>query len=456
MQGAVVTTNSEPHRSVARYERLGLIANPFAALYREGWGPGASLEIAAATNRLLAAIATAAAADKAKPIVVIKSDAVPSSYSLRAVANVEGALLHDDSLNVVHAYIQLYMMRKGRVRSTLGSVGERIAFRTFDETLARHIAAILKDPDDQLVAYQVLGPEGLAEFSARFEADPVGVTIELFGEPEIERQPELAEMVDIRLARLDHDIDESEASPEVDESVGDAPGTAAALPVADEAEQKRIAIADYVIEHTSTHLSKVIARGLRAYRDRGLGALSTEWKVTKAPRKTLAALATLATERFEKVAIIYDGFESWNQIPDDLRHTIVVTLSEMRWMLDSSAVFVLLLEEGGAPELEEQFAAGTKLRWDFPGLEHFQNAPDDLAEDIVERWIEAATITGSPMTMADPVLGALAKEADGSLSTFVKMAETAVEDAAARSVDALDEAALEAGRGALTESTSDE
>ena len=45
----------------------------------------------------------------------------------------------DDSLNVVHAYIQLYMMRKGRVRSTLGAVGERIAFRSFDETLASYV-----------------------------------------------------------------------------------------------------------------------------------------------------------------------------------------------------------------------------------------------------------------------------------------------------------------------------
>ena len=57
------------------------------------------------------------------------------------------------------------MMRKGRVRSTFGVVGERIAFRSFECTLAAYIATVLAEPDDQLASYQVLGPEGLAEFA---------------------------------------------------------------------------------------------------------------------------------------------------------------------------------------------------------------------------------------------------------------------------------------------------
>ena len=49
------------------------------------------------------------------------------------------------------------------------------------------------------------------------------------------------------------------------------------------------AVLDYLIEYTRAHLSPVIARGLRMYRERGLSALAEELKITKAPRKTLAA-----------------------------------------------------------------------------------------------------------------------------------------------------------------------
>lgn len=436
--------------NVERYRPLGLIANPFVSPPREST-LGVALEVAAASNSLLAAIADAAATEAPKPIVVMKSNDIPSSYSLRAIGDVEAALIRDNRLNVVHAYIQLYMLRKGRVRSTLGTVAERIAFRSFEQTLAAYLETVLEAPDDQLASYQVLGAEALATFAEAFRADPVAVTIEYFGEPEIEKRPELAQVADIRLSGLDADVEESEDVVEVDTTIGDAPGTGIGLPEADEAELQRKAVADYLIEYTSMHLSKVIARGLRVYRERGLAAMSSEWKVTKAPRKTLAALARFASFRFKRLAIIYDGFENWLQIAPELRRTIVLTLSEVRWMLDTTAVFVLLLEDGVAPEVEEQFSAGPHIRWDFPSLAHLQKNRDGFDPLIVSAWIEAARVGDGAMSLDDPVLAALAQECDGSLNVFVTRAAAAIEDAAQRGVSALDDAALAAARECVVE-----
>ena len=230
IEGAAVTSYPEVRFEVARYQPMGLVANPFVTTMREGTGVAISLEVAAASNRLLAAITAASKMEAPKPIVVMKSTDIPTSYPLRAISLTEASLGSDDSLNVTYAYIQLYMMRKGRVRSTLGVVGERIAFRGFEHTLAAYIETILAEPDDKLASFQVLGPEGLAEFADTFREDPVAVTLDYFGQPEMERRPELATVADIRLTGLDDDIDESDDSAEIDTTVGDAPGTGIGLP----------------------------------------------------------------------------------------------------------------------------------------------------------------------------------------------------------------------------------
>lgn len=441
-----MTTNQE-RIEATRYQSLGLIANPFLLTRPDrNIEVGVSLEIQAAANRLLIAISAAADADRAKPIVVTKTNEIPTAYPSSAVAEVEAALINDDSLNVVHAYIQLYMMRKGRVRSTLGIAGERVAFRSFDKTLARYISQIIDEPDEQLASFQLAGPDALEVFAKRFHEDPLGVTVEYFGTPRIEKRPDLARVADIRLASLEADTEESDGSVEIDSTVGEAPGTGVGLTAEDDAdEHEQQIIVDYLIEYTSAHLSTVVARGLRLYRERGLAAMAAEWKVTKAPRKTLGAVAHLATARFRKLAIIYDGFENWEQIPEDLRRTIVVTLSDMRWMLDRDAVFVLLLEEGGVPELEEQFSAGTHLRWDFPWLAKLQQQPDVLEEAVAESWLSAASLPNGNLTMNDSGLSMLVEKANGSLEKFVTMASAAIEDAAQRGAVTVDGMAVAAG-----------
>ncbi len=51
----------------------------------------------------------------------------------------------------------------------------------------------------------------------------------VFGTPEVERHDEFIGLADPRRADLDDDGDEQDESPEVDETVGDAPGTAALI-----------------------------------------------------------------------------------------------------------------------------------------------------------------------------------------------------------------------------------
>ncbi len=100
-------------------------------------------------------------------------------------------------------------------------------------------------------------------------------------------------MVDIRHGNFEEDGEEADDSVEIDDTIGDAPGTAALLAASAEKADEDSAIIDYLIEYTRAHLSPVFARALRMYKERGLSALAEEIKITKAPRKTLAAAIEL-------------------------------------------------------------------------------------------------------------------------------------------------------------------
>ena len=189
-------------RDIDRYRGLGLVANPFAPAVEGDDELGLRLEITAEANRVVKLLDTVARSGETRPIVIGKTTEVPTAYHLRAVSQVEAAVGNDDAMGTLHAYVQLYMMRRGRVRATLAALGERLVFRSFDETMAAYIAQVLADPDTSLPSYQVLGPEVLAEFTDRFHADPLGVFVEYFGEMELERKDELAQIPDIRLTTL--------------------------------------------------------------------------------------------------------------------------------------------------------------------------------------------------------------------------------------------------------------
>ena len=44
---------------------------------------------------------------------------------------------------MLHAYVQLFMMRLGRVRSIISILAERLAFHEFDKTLECYVAQVL-------------------------------------------------------------------------------------------------------------------------------------------------------------------------------------------------------------------------------------------------------------------------------------------------------------------------
>jgi hypothetical protein len=441
----------EDAKDIARYSSLGLIGNPFAAAAAAGSDDlPTACEVAAASNALLNAILAQSREDAPKPLWVEKSAEVPSYYPMAATAGAEEFLATDDSLNVLYAYVQLYTMKIGVVRTTLGLLAERLSFRSFDRTLVAYVEKILAEPDTGLASYQVMGPEGLASFGARFREDPLDAVHACLGAPEYERRPELAEVADPRQRNMDEDVvDETDSTNEIDATLGDAPGTTRAM--TEQAEDREGAdelgpVRDYVIEHARAHLSSVVARALRVYHDRGLVAMSQEFKVTKAPRKTLAAVVKLARFRFRKVALLYDSFEQWGDIDPDLRSKILGLMSDMRWKLAGDAFFVVFSQLGVTPELEDTFRSGRMVDWTFADLATLQERPDTIDPKIVDHWLTAATLPeGQTLSMRDPVLKKLAELSGGSLKEFAAMSLEAIENAASRGVDHLDDASLEAG-----------
>jgi hypothetical protein len=244
---------------------------------------------------------------------------------------------------------------------------------------------------------------------------------------------------------MEEDGEESEATAEVDSSVGDAPGTQQLLAeAASEMDTDNAAVLDYIIEYTRAHVSPVIARGLRVYRDRGMAALADELKVTKAPRKTIAKLCEFASLRYSKVVFIYDAFENWHDIEPDLRSKLVGTMSDLRWKTAGGAFPVLVVGPEEAPELEEAFGHSTRVEWGFEGLTALEDNKDDILPDVVNGWLASAALEGAtPLTLDDEVLAKLVGLADGSLARFILLAEAALESAAERGATVLDAEALE-------------
>ncbi len=456
---ALLTRVFEAENQTARYAPLGLLANPFIG--SSGYEfTVEGCEIISESNRLLGALVTSAREDRPRPIWITKTTAFPPGFSLAAESRVEETISNDNGLNMLHAYIPLFTMKSGAVRSALRLLGERLTFRDFDRTLAAYVAKVLAEPDTELASFSVMGPDALEEFATAFDADPVATVVAAFGTPEDERKAEFAEVQDLRQMRFDGD--DAELGPadvdEIDLTVGDAPGTGIA--VTEEMQQERIEapyalVVDYIIDYTREHLSPVIGRALRVYSDRGLIATAAEFNITKAPRKTFVALAQFARSRFDQIVLMWDGFESWGDIEPGLRSKIVGLLSEVRWSLDGLAVPVFLIEEGIAPELEESFAASTKLHWEYRTLTELGEDPDAIEPAVVERWLASAVVPGeSPLTMADPGVAALAGAAGGSLIRFIRLAQEAIEDAADRAAGSIDEAAVSAAIAVVAEADS--
>jgi hypothetical protein len=444
----------DPQNQVARHAALGLIANPFF-----GSGPyehtAEGCEMTSAANSLLGAILAAAGEERPRPIWVSKDPDLPGSYGLGAEARVEHTLASDDSAGLLHAYIPLFGMRNGAVRSALNLLSERLTYRDLPVTLAAYVDKVLASEDDSLPSYQVMGPEALEEFAEAFSADREAAVEALFGPVVMERRPEFGEIADMRQVNYvgdGEDVPVAEAT-EVDDTVGDAPGIGAAALAQPEAPvEPYAAVLDYIIDYTREHLSPVIGRAFRVYKERGQSAMAAEFNVTKAPRKTLIAVVKLALARYRKVVLMYDLFDNWRDIDAELRSKIVGLLSEMRWSLDGDAVIAFLMKPETAPELEEAFGSSTRLEWDFPGLIPTQEKYDAIIPEVVNAWLaNAATSGAEPLTLESPGIAGLVEASEGSLQKLIYLGQEAIEHAADRGISAIDDEAIAAAIAALPE-----
>jgi len=442
-EGSLETTTT---CDIDRYASLGLIANPFVVPSDADDEATVASEIAAAGNQLLKAVHERSLEEAPRPLVVFKGE-VPAQYPLQALSVAEHSFATDEALGILHAYIPLFSMRIGAVRSTLTVVAERLAFRDFESTLIAYVESILRSPDESLDAYRALGPGILDAFEAHFAQSGPEAVRSVFGAGALELHPELAEVADLRHADLAEDVsDESDSSDEIDASLGDAPATAILAAQAQQrADETSARLFDYFAAYTAEHVSPVIARALRVYRDRGLVAFAAELRVTKAPRKTLSAILKFARIRFRTAALIYDGFDSWLEVPDDTRSALVGSLSEMRWKTAGLAFPVFVLTPGEAPEIEETFGASGVIRWDFRGLFALQEEPGVILPEVIDGWLDAASVAPGALSSGDGVLAELRGAAQGSFDRFVRMAHAAVESAASRGIGTLDDAARAAG-----------
>lgn len=412
-----------------RYQALGLVGNPFRLPdATEAWEAGVKLTTRAAGLRLLSAVEESLSGERPRPVRVLKSSNLPSYYPRKAMTTILRELGAESDSGLLPVYVQLIMLRRGRVRGTLSALAEMVVARRIDTTIARYACRALSEPDATLSEWSAVAELDTAALIERFELDPEAAVKETFGAPvdlRVHVDGGLAEVMresGIRQAEQPLDPVEDDDASEDDDATPEL--------AADASLDEGLAVVDYVIAHMRRHASPVLARALRAYVDSGTASMAQELKITRAPRKTIGALARFAALTFRSVVVIYDGFEAWGEVPVDLRATVVSGLSEVRIALGGHGVMVIAGSDLDAPEIDDQFANAIRVEWDMPELERSQ-APDAASdEELLAGWLQAATVPGADTSaLAARVAQACAGSAD--LAAAAARAADEIEHAAA-------------------------
>lgn len=426
------------------YRKLGLIGNPFKLASREpAMGAIGELDANAALLRTFVAVDAQADADRAKPIWIDKSQRISNFFHISICVDLLGKMTTNGAFAVLPVQVPLESMRMGRVRAILSAVADLVTGPAFLPTLTAFTLATLNDPDTSLPEYAALGD--IEARRAEFAANARAAVEKYFGEYDTEREggesmDATLEIGEARENSLDPDPEEAETDDEGNVVVQTRP-----VPVPDErTEPKQGAVADYVIAYARAHVSPVVARSIHGYVTNGSVSATQELRVTKAPRKTLRALATFAGYRFRSVLILIDGLDQWPGVPEDLRYAIASTLSDLRLALSGRAILGLMASRGTAVELEEQFADAVVVCWDVP---HPPAAPADgsLPLDFVRSWIESASLgsgaDASIASAAEDVLGRIPADIEAFRATM----ESAVDHAADRGAERVEEQDVEHG-----------
>ena len=390
------------------YRRLGLIGNPFRpSVSDDVLEDPAQVACHAEAMHLLAALDSEAARERSRPIWVSKSEDIPDFYTRIPLAETLTVLSDNEDLDLLAAYVPFFMMRHGRIRSALEMLAEKLAMTSIGVTLAEYSKAALSDPDPELLEASGLSREEALALAERFSASPAETSAEVFGEDLTVRAegPGVDEIVGSGGRRMSA----LEADPEADGEGQDAtPVTEPGQPELDVEGESEPAASElpahlvYLIEHVRTHVSPVLARGIVAYIDGGAYALSQELKITRGPRKTLAAIARFATYRFRKVVIIYDQFDSWYVAPDDLRIRIAGALAEIRMLLSTTGILVFLAGDLELTEIRDQFMGSREVPWTMAPLLEEVTPESNIPSGLVSFALSATSLTGQvPDRLAD-------------------------------------------------------
>lgn len=436
---------------------LGLIANPFIPPADGSSDPlGVRLAVNAAALRLLSAFEASVGDDDRKPIVVEKSPEIPDYYNIASMARVFGAVASGDPVpGIMQAYVPLDMMRLGRVRAPLAVVAERISGPGVGLTIAAWSRIALAQADHELPEFEPIADD-IDTLIAEIDADPMAFTTRIFGEVVDRREGAEDTEVMMRIAysrtsRLDTDPEADEASAMAEpasiaeDPTDDPMATAFVTPLGDakslaegedgasdeelDAEASRKAVEEYIHAYTTEHLSPVVSRGLRAFSAQGTDSMGQELKVTKAPSKTLVALLRLAESRLRLGVVLYDNFAIWPSVPNELRHKIVATFSQLRWSLKDVGVMVFMITKGDAPEVEEAFSSGRHISWDFEELFRVAKTGSAFDVDGAARWLVSAMTSGEMPEWGDALLAAVPENAE--LESACAALGAAIETAAA-------------------------
>jgi len=422
---------------------LGLLVNPFAPPADDSTDPlGTRLSISSAALRLLSAYEVATSDPDHKPIVLVKSPEIPGYYNIAAMAAVFSAVAAGDPVpGILQAYVPIDMMRLGRVRAPLSIIAERLSGPGVELTIAAWSRHALEQADTELPEFAAIDAD-VATLITELDADPAAFTARVFGEPVDRREGAedtemLMRIASTRTGRLDADPAEEDGPVEpgtvalaedaTDDPMRDAfvtsltdadfvdpdnPVDPEVVDVLDPQEILDTAIASYVYAFTAAHLSPVVARGIRAYAAQGTDAMAQELKVSKAPSKTLAALLEFAEVRMRLGVLLYDNFDIWPSVPADLRLKIVATFSQLRWALKDVGVLVFMLTPGAAPEVEEAFASGRKVSWDFEELFRISDEGCVFDAPAAATWLTSAMRDGSMPEWGEALIAAVPDDAE--------------------------------------------
>jgi hypothetical protein len=451
----VPDTTLEP--STEDYLRLGFVANPFPPVDESASDPlWVRLVTRAATNQLAAALMRGI--ERSRPVLITMSEEIPDYYVRLAVNGYLFWAANDPELGTLALNTPLEMMRLGRIRATLIEIAERLAAMDFPASIAAYLADTLIAVDPDLPEAAAITAGELEAARMAFATDAHAAVERFLGPRPAQATPSQAmEQEAVHAAYLrtvGQDVDPAKDE-EPDEA---APSAMDPLEPPAEAEPEAetpepvperdpdLAMRDYIVAFVGKDISPVVGRTLRQYGIWGETILSQELKVTKAPRKTLAALLRLMNHRWKRIVVIYDSFDNWPMIETQMRNDILAALTELRWIVGEAGVMAIAIPEGKCPQIEEQFAAAETLAWTMPEIARLYEHDVTIDPEVVQRWLDSASISGESAVRLDgPELAPIVEAADDDVLQFALMAETAFRDAAARGLTALDEQAVNAG-----------